>query len=379
MSSAGSPYDAVLVVSFGGPEGPDDVLPFMENVTRGRGISRDRLELVSGHYRLFGGVSPINAQNRLLVSALESELAAARCPLPVYWGNRNWHPMLADTIEHMRADGIGRAIAFVTSAFSSASGCRQYRDDIEAARRHVGPDAPVVDKLRVFFNHPGFLQPVADNTVRTLEGFDQLDPLLLFTAHSLPMSMAASSRYVEQLEESCRLVVEMVGSRTATAPRWRLVFQSRSGAPNQPWLEPDICDALSAARNEGVGAVVVVPIGFISDHMEVVYDLDTQAAEHAESIGLAMVRVPTVGTDPRFVSMIRELIVERMEAESGQMPTRRFLGSLGPHHDVCPQDCCPLSVRPTSDVQPANSARRSPMPSNAPSAATVLDTASPSP
>ncbi len=337
-------YDALVLVSFGGPEGPDDVLPFLENVTRGRGIPRERLMQVGAHYQLFGGVSPINGQNRALIEAIEIRMVERGTPLPVYWGNRNWEPYVHDAIASMRADGVKRAIAFVTSAFSSASGCRQYREDIERAREEVGADAPVVDKIRVFYNHPGFIDPMIDNTIGALKelqasGVDATH--LAFTAHSLPMSMANTSDYQVQLCEACTLVAAGVARIWGELP-WDLVYQSRSGAPGQPWLEPDINDHLGQLHDAGSMGVVVVPIGFISDHMEVVYDLDTQARETSHRLGLPLRRAATVGTDSRFVEMICALIDERQILAEGGDPVRLCIGNRGPNHDVCPMDCCPL-------------------------------------
>ena len=350
MSSA-LPYDAVFFVSFGGPEGPDDVVPFMENVTRGRGIPRERLVEVSAHYGLFGGVSPINGQNRALIAALETELALHGIDLPVYWGNRNWTPYLGEALEAMRADGRERVLAFVTSAFSSYSGCRQYREGIESARVEIGDGAPVVDKIRVFYNHPGFVEPMVDNTLAALDAMRArgiVDPEIAFTAHSVPMSMAVSSDYVVQLRETARLIDEAVALRTGRTFRTDLVFQSRSGAPGMPWLEPDICDHLESRHADGASGVVMVPIGFISDHMEVVYDLDTQARAKAEAIGLPVERAATVGTDHRFVSMIRSLIEERIATAQGRSPDRVCIGSRPANHDVCPLDCCPAPQRPAA-------------------------------
>jgi protoporphyrin/coproporphyrin ferrochelatase len=331
------PYDSVILVSFGGPEGPDDVLPFMENVTRGRGISRERLVEVSRHYDLFGGVSPINEQNRALRNALERALTLRGTPLPVYFGNRNWDPLLADTIEAMRADGRGRALAFVTSAYSSYSGCRQYREDIERACATVGDKAPIIDKLRAFYNHPGFIEPMADAARAAIATANEPISHIAFCAHSIPMSMADTSDYVVQLAEACRLVAERLdGDRP-----WSLVFQSRSGTPGQPWLEPDINDHLRTLAADGASGVAMVPIGFVSDHMEVVYDLDTQAVETARSLNLPVVRSATPGTDPRFVEMICALLDERTKGANSAC-----LGSRGPNHDVCPLDCCPAPRRP---------------------------------
>ncbi|REK25509.1 MAG: ferrochelatase [Planctomycetota bacterium] len=332
-------YDAILVVSFGGPEGPDDVMPFLENVLRGKNVPRERMLEVAEHYRHFDGVSPINDQNRALIGALEAELAAKGPQLPIYWGNRNWHPTLPDTLRQMAADGIRRAIAFFTSAYSSYSGCRQYRENIAVAREEVGPEAPEVDKLRVFFNHPGFIEPNIENLRAALEQIPAARrdaAAIVYTAHSIPSAMADNCRYAAQLEDACRTVSEAVG-RDA----WRLVYQSRSGPPQQPWLEPDIGDYLRELRAGGATDAVVLPIGFISDHLEVIWDLDTEAQEIAGEIGLNMVRAATVGVHPRFITMIRELVEERMNDAAD----RPAVGRLGPSHDVCPQDCCLYTPR----------------------------------
>lgn len=338
--AADTPHDALIVVSFGGPEAPEDVLPFLENVTRGRGVPRERLEEVAENYAMFGGVSPINAQNRALIAALEAELERHGPKLPVYFGNRNWHPFLVDTVARMADDGIRRALAFVTSAYASYSGCRQYLENIEAARREVGESAPVIEKLRTFHDHPGFIEPMALNVARALGSIAETERTaarVVFTAHSLPMSMAESSDYVAELDEAARLVAERVGLE-----RYERAYQSRSGPPTQPWLEPDILDRLSELAEQGVRDVVVMPMGFISDHMEVVYDLDFQAKQHAESLGMRMVRAETVGTAPPFVSMIRELVLERIEPQR----ERRGLGTRGIRADFCPPDCCPPPKRP---------------------------------
>lgn len=333
-------YDAILVLSFGGPEGRDEVLPFLENVLRGRNVPRERMLAVAEHYYHFGGVSPINAQNRALVAALQAELDTHGPKLPVYFGNRNWHPLLPDTLRQMRDDGIKRALAFFTSSFSSYSGCRQYRENIAAAREVVGADAPQVDRLRVHFNHPGFVEPMIERTTAALAQIPaerRAAVHLAFTAHSIPLAMAANCKYEVQLRDACQLVAAGTG-----LPQWQLVYQSRSGLPSQPWLEPDIGDHLRSLAGQGVRDVVVVPIGFISDHMEVLFDLDYEAKQIADELGINMIRAGTVGTHPRFVKMIRELIVERI-ANAGIRPA---LGTLGPSHDVCPADCC-LSGRPS--------------------------------
>ncbi len=350
-------YDALIVVSFGGPDEPDDVLPFLENVLRGRNVPRERMLAVAEHYDHFGGRSPINDQNRALIAALEHELAKYGPHLSIYWGNRNWHPLLPDTLRHMAANGVRRALAFITSPFSSYSCCRQYRENIAAAQAEVGPTAPQVDKLRAYFNHPGYIEPMIERTSEALQQIPsdyRTEGALLFTAHSIPQAMADNSRYVEQLQEASRLVAEGVGwapptkilidpthalgSAHPTKPEnWQLVYQSRSGSPQQRWLGPDVGDWIRARHAESpLRDVVIVPIGFISDHMEVLYDLDTEVRALCNEIGINMVRAATVGTHPRFVRMIRELVEERMTDN----PLRLALGRLPPGHDVCPADCC---------------------------------------
>jgi protoporphyrin/coproporphyrin ferrochelatase len=328
------PYDAILFVSFGGPEGPAEVMPFLENVLRGRNVPPERMKEVAHHYELFGGTSPINGQNRRLISALERLLAEGGPRLPVYWGNRNWHPLLPDTLRRMRDEGVRNALAFVTSAYSSYSGCRQYRENIEAARAEAGAGAPRVEKLRVYFNHPGFVGPNVENLLAALAQVPadrRAAARVAFTAHSIPAAMAANCDYERQLRETCRLVAGGAGRE-----HWRLVFQSRSGPAAQPWLEPDICDHLRELQGAGARDVVIHPVGFISDHMEVLYDLDTEARQVAAEIGLNVVRAATVGTHPEFVSMIRELILERLDPAR----PRRAIGSLPAWHDACPPDCC---------------------------------------
>jgi len=341
-----APYDAILVVGFGGPEKPDDVMPFLENVTRGRNIPRERLLGVAEHYMHFGGVSPINAQVRDLIAALRPELDRHGVSLPIYWGNRNWHPMLPDTLEAMTGAGVKNALGVVLAAYSSYSSCRQYREDVLRAREHAGPDAPRVDKVRVFYNHPDF---IAANADRVREALARLPDgaHLAFTAHSIPSSMAAGCRYEEQLTETCRLVAEAVN---VSPDRWKLVYQSRSGRPQDPWLEPDILDHLQDLHSRGVGAVVVHPVGFLSDHMEVLFDLDEEARQKCDALGMAMARSATVGTHPRFVAMLRELIQERIHGTPG----RRAVGIFPASHDVCPVDCClPPAARPAPASAPA--------------------------
>jgi len=327
-------YDAILLVSFGGPERREDVLPFLENVTRGRNIPPERLLEVAEHYYHFGGKSPINDQCRELIAALRKEVH-----VPLYWGNRNWEPYLADALRQMRSDGIRRALGLVTSAYSSYSGCRQYRENIAAAQAQVGEGAPAVDKVRVFYNHPGFIEASAIRVREALaqwpEG-ERATVRFVATAHSIPSSMAQTSDYERQLRETTRLVAEATGSG-----QWDLVYQSRSGPPMQPWLEPDILDHLRNLHSTGVRNVVIAPLGFLSDHLEVLYDLDTEAQALAGELGIRMVRAATVGTHPVFVGMLRQLIEERLSPSAEKLA----IGQYGPNHDVCPLDCCPAPQR----------------------------------
>jgi ferrochelatase len=383
-----------LLISFGGPEGPDDVMPFLENVVRGKNVPRERLLEVARHYELFDGISPINGQNRALLASLVAELNANGPPLPVYWGNRNWHPMLDEAVAQMAEDGVERALAFVTSPFGSYPGCRQYLEDIELARQTVGPAAAKIDKLRLFYNHPGFIEPTAE---RVAAAWDEIPPerredaLLLFTAHSIPVAMAERSPYERQLREACRLVAKVLsevsplplgegpGVRAAGSGQWSvasgqhettvanpqslipnplshdphpspppkgegtkkgvifdLAFQSRSGPPSQAWLEPDIRDRIRQLPAEGIRDIVLVPIGFLAENMEVVYDLDVKVAGLCDELGVNMVRASVVANHPRFVRMIRELVIERLDPAS----PRLSLGSAGPWPDECPADCC---------------------------------------
>ena len=335
-------YDAILITSFGGPENSNEVMPFLENVLRGKNVPRERMLEVAEHYYRFGGKSPINDQNRQLIAALKAELAEHGPDLPVYWGNRNWHPMLADTLRQMKADGVRRALTFVTSAYSSYSSCRQYRDDIARAQDEIGDGSPVVDKIRAFHDHPGFIEAVVDRLRPALE---QIPPdrreatHLIYTAHSIPLTMAQSCDYERQLQETARLVTEQLGRKNK---EWRLVYQSRSGPPSQPWLGPDILDCLRELKTCSTSSdVVIAPVGFVSDHMEIVFDLDTQAREVCEELGLNMVRAQTVGAHPRFITMIRELICERTDENQ----PRLSLGAFGSRPDICPADCCPVPAK----------------------------------
>jgi protoporphyrin/coproporphyrin ferrochelatase len=326
------PYDSFLLVSFGGPEGPEDVIPFLENVLRGKNVPRERMLEVAEHYNHFGGISPINQQNRELLAAIQTEFDRSGIKLPVYWGNRNWAPLLPDTLRQMRADGRKRSLAFFTSMFSCYSGCRQYRENIAAAQQEIGEGAPLVEKLRMGFNHPGFIRALTDSLDASIKSLAAEQVRVLFTAHSIPMSMADRCDYVKQLKEASR----------------DLVFQSRSGPPHQPWLEPDICEAIAKLDDhQKIDSLVIMPIGFVSDHMEVLFDLDEEAAQLCQERGIKMVRARTAGTDSNFVSMIRGLVDERL----GLTQTRPAIGSLGPWHDVCPADCCQYT--PSRPVQPS--------------------------
>ena len=337
-------YDAFLLVSFGGPEQTEDVLPFLENVLRGRNVPRERLLAVAEHYYRFGGKSPINDQNRALIGSLKAEFGANGIELPIYWGNRNWRPMLADTLRQMKADGVKRAMAFATSAYSSYSSCRQYRENIAAAQTAAGDGAPLVDKLRVFHNHPLFVEANIDHVREALNQIPaerRAQAKIAYTAHSIPSSMAESCNYHRQLVEVARLVSDALGR-----PADPLVFQSRSGPASQPWLGPDILDHLKTIHAEGARDVVIAPIGFVSDHMEVLYDLDTEAAKLCRELGLNLQRAATAGTHPKFVRMVRELVTERMTDSS----ERVAIGIYPANPDVCLADCCPAPVRPPAAV-----------------------------
>ncbi|MEW2162237.1 ferrochelatase [Streptomyces sp. NPDC007084] len=352
-----TPYDALLLLSFGGPEGPDDVVPFLENVTRGRGIPKERLKEVGRHYFLFDGISPINDQNRALLDALRKDFADHGLDLPVYWGNRNWAPYLTDTLREMVTDGRRRILVLATSAYASYSGCRQYREDLAGALAVLadeGLELPGIDKLRHYFNHPGFVEPMTEGVLRSLAELPEevrADAHLAFTTHSIPTAAADTSgpvegqgeggAYVRQHLDVARLIVAKVREETGVDHPWRLVYQSRSGAPHIPWLEPDICDHLEELHGAGVPAAVMVPIGFVSDHMEVLYDLDTEARAKAAELGLPIRRSATVGSDPRFAAAVRDLVLERAAAESGRGVTPCALGALGASHDLCPVGCCP--------------------------------------
>jgi ferrochelatase len=334
-------YDAILIVGFGGPERREDVLPFLENVTRARNIPRERLLAVAEHYYHFGGKSPLNDQVRELIGALRPVLEQRGIRLAIAWGNRNWHPFLADALRELSIGGARRVLALVLAAYSSYSSCRQYREDIEKARAAAGPNAPLVDKVRVFFNHPGFIAANADRLREAMEkipGDRRSRAHVAFTTHSIPVSMAQTSRYADQLNETGRLVCERLGF---PASRWALAYQSRSGRPSDPWLEPDICDHLAELHAAGVTDVALLPVGFLSDHLEVLYDLDVEAREKSRGLGMNLVRAATVGTHPQFVAALADLVAERVSQSSH----RSAVGAFPAWPDVCPDDCCPAPRR----------------------------------
>jgi len=340
LMTATCAYDAILVLSFGGPEKREDVIPFLENVLRGKPVPRERLLEVAEHYYHYDGVSPINQQCRELITALQKELTAAGIQLPIYWGNRNWHPLLPETLQQMHRDGVRKVLTYVTSGFSCYSGCRQYRENILAALEDPALAGMEVHKIRVFYNHPDFIDVLSESVgaaVRQVAAGGQA-PAVAFTAHSIPMGMANTSDYQRQLGESCRLTAERL---SLGAEQYRLVYQSRSGRPEDPWLEPDILDYIRELHAAGVRSVVISPVGFLSDHMEVLYDLDDAARHLCDELGMTMVRAATPGTHPQFIQMIRKLIAERLSGAQ-----RECIGLYPANHDVCPTDCCPAPQRP---------------------------------
>ena len=344
-------YDAIVLAGFGGPEGQDDVIPFLRNVTRGRGIPDERLEEVAHHYRHFGGVSPINEQNRVLKAALEAELTSRGIDLPVLWGNRNWDPYLREALVEAHDRGFTKLIGLATSAYSSYSSCRQYREDFALALEETGLGGVLqVDKVRQFFDHPGFVEPFVDG-VRTAvadfveRGIDRGAIRILFSTHSIPTGDADRSGPRDRdfgeggaYAAQHRAVAEVVVREAGTDIPWQLVYQSRSGPPTQPWLEHDVNDVIDGFAAEGVEAVVIVPLGFVSDHMEVLWDLDTEATETAEKHGIAALRTPTPGTHPAYVRGLVDLVLERVNGT----PTadRPAETALGPWYDVCRPGCC---------------------------------------
>lgn len=365
-SASGAPYaqaptvyDAILLAGFGGPEGQEDVIPFLRNVTRGRGIPDERLEEVAHHYRHFGGVSPINEHNRQLRQAIEDELTRRGIDVPIYWGNRNWAPYLEDTVKEAAAAGHTRLLGLATSAYSSYSSCRQYREDF--ARALVSTDLAStvrIDKIRQFFDAPGFVEPFVESVVQALqqlteEGIPAGSIRVLFSTHSIPTDDARRSgprdqdfgpggAYAAQHEAVAEHIMQRLQSdeliSDGALPGWEVVYQSRSGPASQPWLEPDICDRISQLPKESAQAVVIVPLGFLSDHMEVMWDLDEEAMEAAEEAGLRAIRTATPGVHPAFVRGVVDLIQERMDAVAPEK--REHLTALGPWFDVCRPGCC---------------------------------------
>ncbi len=331
-------FDSILFVSFGGPERRDDVMPFLRNVVRGKRVPDERLDEVAQHYYDLDGVSPLNQQNRELIELVGHELRSQAIDLPIFFGNRNWHPLLNDTLSEMVDQGLCKALAFVTSGFSCYSGCRQYRENIFEAQQSVGTKAPVVEKIRVFYNHPLFIEGICDrieNAVGSTNVLTDDRTRLVFTAHSIPKAMADNSDYVKQLSETCSLVAQFLD-----VPIWDLVYQSRSGPPQQPWLEPDVVDHMHTIKQLGVEQVVMYPVGFLSDHVEVLFDLDYEVKQTCTEIGLDLIRVKTIGSHPKFVEMVCELIAERVLGKN-----KRATGKFPPNHDTCPSDCC-LSGQP---------------------------------
>jgi ferrochelatase len=318
-------FDALLVVSFGGPEKKEDVLPFLENVLRGRGVPRERMLEVAEHYYHFDGRSPINDQNKALIAALDQEFKSHGEKMPIYWGNRNWRPLLPETLQQMQADGVRRAAAFVTSAFGSYSGCRQYREDIARAQEATGTQGMVIEKLDNFCGRPEFVETMIDRVRAAMAELPNAEQLI-FTAHSIPCSMADASPYVRQLKEASARVAAACGMSN-----WTLVYQSRSGPPSQPWLEPDVCEYLRAQHAAGMQRVILCPIGFISDHMEVLYDLDTEAHDLCNEIGLKMARAGTAGSHPKLIGMIRDMVLNAQTT---------------PVLAHCEAGCCPTPQRP---------------------------------
>ncbi len=340
------PYEAILMMSFGGPEGMEDVMPFLDNVLRGRNVPEERKKEVAHHYEQFGGVSPINRQNEALRDALIPALRARGIDLPVYLGNRNWKPFVGDVVRTMQENGVKKFLAFVTSGFSCYSGCRQYREDMMRACAELGDKAPAFDKIRVYYNHPDFIAVTATEWRKALKHFppERQDKVFTaFTAHSIPQAMADRCAYEAQLLNAATLTAEAAGISD-----WKLVFQSRSGPPSQPWLGPDICDFIRERHAEGLRELIIHPIGFISDHMEVLYDLDHEAQELCEELGIQMARAATPGIHPQFVAMIAELIHERIDPSI----SKRAIGERPPNHDVCPTDCCQSGRPPMAGTRP---------------------------
>ena len=347
MTPLVKPYDALLICSFGGPNGPDDVIPFLRNVTRGKNIPEARLAEVGEHYHHFGGRSPINEQNLALVDAVRAELARRDINLPVIWGNRNWHPYTVDTLRDATAFGAGRILTLVTSAYASYSGSRQYREHLAAARAELGDTAPEIDILRPFFNDPGF---ASANIAAILEAAEQLDGGLagahvVYVTHSIPDTMQDASAvtgpgYREQHEDLLAVIDDALEERTGIRVASSLAYCSRSGDPRVPWLEPDVNDHIEELASRGVKKIVIAPIGFISDHMEVAFDLDVEALETAAEHGIQAVRAGTASTRDDFVAGIVDMVIERAARERGEEPQARTVGALGALPDVAPPGSC---------------------------------------
>lgn len=338
-------FDAFLFLSFGGPNQKSDVIPFLKNVTEGRNIPQERLDVVAQQYYMFDGKSPINSINLDLIERIKSAFSNARIDLPIYFGNRNFSPYISDALQKMQSDGIHNAISFVTSAYGSYSGCKQYLQDVENARQKVGFDALAVTKIRHYYSHPGFIFPFVDNCIQALNQTDNPQGVeLLFTAHSIPLSMSNASPYVYQLTKAIEFVVNGIKAKVGFEPAHKLVFQSRSGSPDQQWLEPDISDYMRSTSANKKSKIIVVPIGFISDHLEVIYDLDVLAKTTADDLEIPFDRVPTPSDDDRFVEMIVDLTKELLD------PNKKVV-TLGTEMDIndCSNNCCivdPVPHRP---------------------------------
>lgn len=369
-SDAPQDWDVVVLSSFGGPEGQEDVIPFLRNVTRGRGIPDERLEEVATHYRANGGVSPINEQNRQLRAALETTMRERGITTPLVWANRNWEPYVADVLQQLHQEGKNRVLVLATSAFSGYSSCRQYREDYGVALEHTGlGNAMTVSKIRQYYDSEGFLTPFVEGIEDALgqehiqEAASRGPVRILFAAHSVPdvdalaagpeqmrEQFVGGSAYVHQLLAASRAIMDRLADRMTHLPEWELVFQSRSGSPRVPWLEPDVNDSIEQAADNGATAVIVVPIGFVSDHMEVIWDLDTEAAQTAADQGLAFVRTPTPGTHPAFVDALVDLIEQRMV---GQKAAPRVSACAeGTWFDTCAAECCVKILRGATEPRP---------------------------
>lgn len=335
-------FDAFLFQSFGGPNQKSDVIPFLNNVTKGRNIPQERLEIVAQQYYMFNGKSPINSINLDLIDRIKIAFSVARIDLPIYFGNRNFKPYIENTLEKMCSDGVTNAISFVTSAYGSYSGCKQYRQDIEKALRNIGDCSLTVTKIRHYYSHPGFILPFVDRCIEALNQCDNMQQVeLLFTAHSIPLTMANSSPYLYQLNKAMEFVINGITESLGFSPSHALVFQSRSGSPNQKWLEPDISDYMRSSNVSSRSKIIAVPIGFISDHLEVIYDLDVLAKSTADELGVPFTRVSTPSNDNRFVEMIVDLTQELLDSSNNPV-------TLGTQVDLngCSNNCCAIDPVP---------------------------------